>query len=76
MGPLDGVTNSIMGCLNSALDGNGTINVKASKKGLSMHLGKVLLAKGKTPDEFEANFKTAIAKAKSENTSKGGLHKS
>ena len=64
MGPLDEVTTAIMSCLNSALDGLGSITVRASKKGISISLGGAILAKGKTPDELLVNFKTHLHAAK------------
>lgn len=66
MAPFGRAQNMIIGCLNSALGGNGSITVKASKKGMSISLGKSILAKGKTPDELLTNFEAALAQAKQE----------
>lgn len=64
MGPLDKVTNTIIGCLNSSLEGNGGITIKASKRGISISFRGRPLAKGKTPDELQSNFDAALSIAK------------
>lgn len=70
MSPFHRASSAIIGCLNSALEGNGSITIRASKKGLSIHLGRSLLAKGKTPEELHQNFAAAMDKARQANASK------
>ncbi len=64
LGPFDKATHAIIGCLNSALEGHGSITVKASKKGISIRLRSMVLAEGKTPEEFKRNFEAAMETAK------------
>lgn len=61
--PLSSAVSSVIGPLNSALGGNGSCAVHASKRGLRLTLNGRTLVKGRTPDEFHAAFKTALEKA-------------
>lgn len=64
MTAFDKITHTILGCLNSSLEGNGGITIKASKRGISISFRGKPLAKGKTPEELQRNFDTALANVK------------
>lgn len=59
----DKASSQIIGCISSALQGNGSVCIKASKSGLSIAVGGTCLAKGKTPQEMADNFTAALAQA-------------
>lgn len=64
MTAFDKISHTILGCLNSSLEGNGGITIKASKRGISISFRGKPLAKGKTPDELQRNFDAALSIAK------------
>jgi|GEM_PF-3000760 len=57
---LDKAGSTIIGCINSATEGNGAVNIRASKKGVTINLNGKLLAKGKTATELQNNFEKAL----------------
>ncbi len=70
MTAFDKISHTILGCLNSSLEGNGSITITASKRGISISFRGQPLAKGKTPQELQANFEAALLKVKPAQPSK------
>lgn len=54
---------TLLGVLNAALDGKGSIVIRASKRGLSVALNGRLLASAKTPLDLHHKIKAGMTQA-------------
>lgn len=54
---------SIIGAINAAAEGTGTVTIRASKRGMSIAVNGRVMASGKDPELMQQAFRAAQIKA-------------